>query len=248
VFGDGPLQANTLAQIRTFAAVFLAPELVAALVLRAFSAQASIEAGRLVFARGRRRVELALNDIAAVEPWRLPLPGFGAALRLRTGERWRHGLAGVDGAALAAAFAAAGGPAAPAMPARRLGAYAQATRVGTRSRWHRPWAKFGLLPLALALPAFRLHQHIAYGGTLGEYFSYGLAAYLKAFALWWAAWAIGVLLCAAVLRAAIEAAAMSAAVVAPARAATVRRWLERLGLAALYVGLPGWLALRLAGG
>ncbi len=257
-FGDGPLQANTLAQIRSFAAVFLAPEAAAALLLRAFAAQASIEAGRLVFARGRRRIELALHDIAAVEPWRVPLPTFGAALRLRTGTRWRYGLAGVHGGAmtttLATALAAAHGPApaaaapAPTAAARGLDTYAQALPALAGSRWQRPWAKFGLLPLVLALPAFRLHQHIAYGGTLGEYLSYGLAAYLKAFALWWAAWAIGVVLCAAVLRAAIEAGALLAAALHPARATAIRRGLERLGLATLYIGLPAWLLLRLAGG
>jgi apolipoprotein N-acyltransferase len=256
-FGDGPLQANTLAQIRTFAAVFLAPEAAALLLLRAFAAQASVEAGRLVFARGRRRIELALHDIAAVEPWRVPLPGFGAALRLRTGVRWRHGVAGVDGGALAAALDAAHGPTksvAPPAPvasaaaARWLDAYARAVPAVVRSRWQRPWAKFGLLPLVLAIPAFRLHQHIAYGGTLGEYLSYGPAAYLKAFALWWAAWAIGVVLCAAVLRAAIEAGTLLAAALDPGRAAAIRRGLERLGLATLYIGLPAWLLLRLAGG
>jgi apolipoprotein N-acyltransferase len=97
----------------------------------------------------------------------------------------------------------------------------------------------------LALPAFRLHQHIAYGGTLGEYLSFGLAAYVKGFALWWAAWAIGVLACAAVLRTATEAGTLLAVVARPARAGEVRRWLEQGALVALYLGLPVWLLLQL---
>ncbi len=111
-----------------------------------------------------------------------------------------------------------------------------------------PVVKFGLFPLLLAYPAFRLHQHIAYGATFGEYLTFGLKAYLTAFALWWAAWAIGVVLCAAAIRAAIEAGAFAGVVTAPARATQARRTLERLGLAALYLGLPPWMAMRLLNG
>jgi apolipoprotein N-acyltransferase len=115
-----------------------------------------------------------------------------------------------------------------------------------RGRLDRPLAKFVLFPLALAVPAFRLHQHIAYGSAFGEYFSFGLAAYLTTFALWWAAWAIAVVLCAAALRAAIEAGTLAGVILRPAHAVDARRLLERLGLAALYLGLPAWLLLRVA--
>ena len=122
--------------------------------------------------------------------------------------------------------------------------YAHARLAIRRGRLHHPLAKFALFPLVLAIPAFRLHQHIAYGSAFGEYYTYGLAAYLTTFALWWAAWAIGVVLFAATLRAAIEAGTLMAALLRPAQAIGVRRWLERLGLAALYLGLPAWLLLR----
>jgi apolipoprotein N-acyltransferase len=104
-----------------------------------------------------------------------------------------------------------------------------------------------VFPLLLALPAFRLHQHIAYGSAFGEYYSYGLQAYVTTFALWWAAWAIGVVLCAAALRAAIEIGTQVIVFARPAQAVEARRWLERLGLAALYLGLPALLVLRLFG-
>jgi apolipoprotein N-acyltransferase len=111
-------------------------------------------------------------------------------------------------------------------------------------RLDHPLAKFVVLPFVLAIPAFRLHQHIAFGSTFGEYYTFGLAAYLMAFALWWAAWAIGVVLCAAVLRAAIETGTLVAVLLRPGQAIGARRWLERLGLATLYLGLPAWLLLR----
>lgn len=243
LLGDGALQANLIAQMRTIAALFLVPEAAAWCVLLAFAARASIDHGALVLTHGARRLELALRDIAAVEPWRVPLPGPGASLRLASGERWRYGLVHADPAALARALAAGGAPAQQSTPSPST-TYAQARAATRRGRLDHPIAKFVLLPLALAIPAFRLHQHIAHGSAFGEYYTFGLTAYLTSFALWWAAWAIGVLLCAAALRAAIEAGTLVAVLLRPAQARSARHGLERLGLAALYLGLPAWLLLR----
>ncbi|TFV92662.1 apolipoprotein N-acyltransferase, partial [Oxalobacteraceae bacterium OM1] len=111
-----------------------------------------------------------------------------------------------------------------------------------------PLTKFVLFPVVLAIPAFHLHQHITFGSGLGEYYAFGLKAYLSAFALWWASWAIAVMLSAAALRAAIEAGTLLTVLVRPLQATEVRRWLERLALAALYLGLPVWLIWRVYGG
>ncbi|HEX2543720.1 MAG TPA: apolipoprotein N-acyltransferase, partial [Ramlibacter sp.] len=238
VLGDSALQAKPLAQIRTFTLLVLAPELAAWLLLRAFRARMAIADGRLVFARGRQRLQVALDDIAAVQPWRLPLPSLGAFLRLKAGGRWSFGIALQDPLALARALNA------PVDATRWTPWLAARAAVPSRRLAH-PVAKFVLLPLLLAIPAFRLHQHIAYGGAFGEFHTFGLAAYLRAFALWWAGWAIGVALCAAVLRAVIEAASVIATLAQPTSAVAVRRWLEIAGLAALYAGLPAWLLLRL---
>jgi apolipoprotein N-acyltransferase len=116
-----------------------------------------------------------------------------------------------------------------------------------RGRLDHPLVKFALLPLALAIPAFHLHQHIAYGSAFGEYYSYGLKAYLSAFALWWAAWSIGVVLSAALLRAAIEIGTLLTALLRPGQTIVIRRWLERIAHTALYLGLPAWLLLKVYG-
>ncbi len=105
--------------------------------------------------------------------------------------------------------------------------------------------KFLLLPLLLALPAFLLHQHIAYGSWLGEWHSFGPLAYARALGLWWAAWGVGVLVCAALLRVAIELGVALAARLRADWRLPVRQHLERAALALLYLGLPGWLALRM---
>ena len=247
LLGDARLQSNTLAQLRLFAGLFLVPEAAAWCVLRAFAARASVVDGLLVLASGSRRLELRLSDIASVEPWRVPIPGPGLSLTLISGQRWRHGLALARPDALARALTPARDASARVAAASTAARYAHVAQALRRSRLDHPLVKFGLLPLLLAIPAFRLHQHIAYGGTFGEYLTFGWKAYLATFALWWAAWTVGVVLCAAALRTAIEAGALAGVVLAPARALDARLVLERLGLAALYLGLPAWLLARMVG-
>ncbi|NRR29358.1 apolipoprotein N-acyltransferase [Oxalobacteraceae bacterium] len=244
---DEALRTNTLAQIRYFAIFFLAPEAASWCVLLFFSAQASIADGKLRLTRGARRLELALNDIAAIHLWRLPIPGPGLRVRLTSGQRWRYGVAVSNPNALAAAMAAAGGPPVRERKRAMMQNYVQAKLAIRRSRLDHPLAKYLLLPLALALPAFHLYQHIAYGSALGEYYSFGLKAYLTAFALWWAAWSIGVVLCEALVRAAIEAGTLLAALLRPMQAADIRHRLERIGHAGLYLGLPAWLLFKIYG-
>jgi apolipoprotein N-acyltransferase len=233
-----PLRSNTLAQLRLFALLFVVPEAMAWCVLMAFGARASVAEEMLVLARGTQQLQLPLRDVAAVQPWSLPLPGPGVALRLASGQDWRYGLALADPQAFARALAEQGGPAPGTAPL---------WWQRPRGRLDAPLAKFVLLPLALAIPAFHLHQQIAYGSAFGEYYSFGLGAYLAAFGLWWAAWTIGVVLGAAALRAVIEAGTLLAAVWRPRDAAGIRLGLERLGHFALYLALPGWLAVRALG-
>jgi len=243
LFGD-TLRGNTLAQIRIFAGLFLVPEIASWCVLYAFAARASMENGKLVLERGVRRLELAVRDIAAIRPWRLPVPGPGATVQLASGERWRYGLAIAQPAALARTLL----PASRAsMQAAEL-TYAKVRAAVGRGRLDHPVAKFVLFPTLLAIPAFRLHQHIAFGSSFGEYDLFGLKAYLIAFSLWWAAWAMGVVLSAAALRAAVEAGTLLAVFLRPVQATQARRWLERFSLAALYIGPPSWLLLHVYGG
>ncbi|HET7792430.1 MAG TPA: apolipoprotein N-acyltransferase [Rhizobacter sp.] len=245
LLGDGSLPTNTLAQIRLFAALFLAPELAAWLVLRAFAARAALEQGALVLTRGPQRIELALRDMVAIEPWRLPVPDAGVSLRLASGQR--HGLLHANPAALARVLVSAGA-AVQAPVTTRSGLYAQVRGAVRRGWLDHLLVKFVLLPLVLAIPAFRLHQHVTFGSSFGEYEAFGLAAYLSAFALWWAAWIFGVALTASAVRAAVETGTLASVWLRPSRAVDVRRGLERLGLAALYLGMPAWLLVRVYAG
>lgn len=239
---DEALRSQTLQQLRLFGALVIAPEAAAACVLAAFRARVHIEAGELVFQRAGQRLALPLQDLAALRPWRLPLPGPGTTPALRSGGSWRYGVALRQPGALARAVSEIGGPA-----AAPVGAFDAAREAQRPGRPGHPLVKFGLLPLVLALPAFHLHQHIAYGSAVGEWLSFGAQAYALAFGLWWASWVIGVLLAAAALRLGIEAVAVVGAWWRPMAALALRRGLEAAALVLLYVGLPAWLLLRVSG-
>jgi apolipoprotein N-acyltransferase len=244
---DG-LQVNSLAQLQIFLGATLAPAIAAWAIQRAFAARARVEAGMLVLQQRHRRIEVPVNRIAAAQPWRLPLPGTGVDLVLAPGARFTHGIAVADIHALLHAMADAGSPVhLSGAASKRRADYATARALATWPRLDHPLVKFVLFPLLPALPAFRLHQHIAFGGTFGEYYTYGLAAWLTGLLVWWAAWSIGLMLFAAVLRFVVEAGHL-AVLRWPARARAVRRTLAALGRVAFYIGLPVWFVVRLLGG
>lgn len=243
VFGD-TLRGNSLAQIRVFAGGFLAPEVAAWCVLLAYSARLTVENGMLVLVRGRQRMEIAINNISALRPWRLPLPGPGLSLHLNNDAHTRYQLAATYPLALAQMLEAAGAPPPSAEVPTRAERYAWVRYGSAIGRLDRAWVKFLLFPVLLALPAFHLHQNIAYGGGFGEFYTFGIKAYGITFAIWWATWSIGVILSAAALRTLIEMGTVMTLLVAPLQTASIRAHLERIGLAALYLGLPGWLAFN----
>jgi apolipoprotein N-acyltransferase len=104
--------------------------------------------------------------------------------------------------------------------------------------------KFPVFALVPTLPLFRVHQLIAYGGVLGEYYQYGLEAYLLGFAIYWATLTIYLMLYAAALRAPVELLAMAVTALAPERASGARRVLERTAAILYYGGVPAMTALR----
>lgn len=244
---DDSLRSNTLAQLRLFGMLFLLPETSARLILRAFAAQASIVDGQLRLQSGPRELVLPLSEISAVRLWWLPIPGPGLTLELSSGKKWRYGLALRNPVDLAQAL----GPALPAATAAWcksiLTLFTRARESIRHGRLEHPAVKFLLFPLLLALPAFRLHQHIAYGSSFGEYYSFGLKAYLSTLCLWWATWAIGVATSAALLRMGMEALSFIATLLRPQHAGDSRYLIERMGLVALYLGMPVWLVVRLTG-
>lgn len=239
------LQVNSLAQIARFGYAVLAPALAAWAIQRAFAARAHIAAGMLVLEQSAQRIEIALHEITQLRVWRLPLPRSGVDLQLASGRHWTHSIALADPQALRQALIVAGSPVHWADHRdESIAAYA-ANRAASAQHWlDHPLIKFMLMPLLLALPAFRLHQHIAFGGTFGEYYTYGLRAWLSGLAIWWVAWSIGLMLFAAGLRIIIETGSLAAALTQSTQARTVRLALEAIGKLVFYLGLPVWLVVR----
>jgi len=244
LFSEHP-PTNPLRQMRLFGAFFVVPEVLAWCIARAFAAKMSVADGALILEQKSRRTEIPTSAIVGVEPWPVPLPRAGVDLRLKSGRRFAHGVAVRDCGALVEALVAEGasGDLRDGL-ARPVAAYTQARLASPAGFFEHPLLKFVLYSLVPALPAFRLHQFITYGGTFGEYYTFGLQAYLIGLGLWWVSWAIGLVVLAAVMRAAIEIVAMLAALVVPAYAGGVRRVLEWSQRILYYVGIPVWLALR----
>jgi apolipoprotein N-acyltransferase len=244
---DG-LQVNSRAQLKIFLCVTLLPMAVAWTIQRAFAARVRVEAGLLVLQQRHQRIEVPVDRIVTARVWRIPLPRTGMDLVLASGARFAHGIAVADIHAFLRALTAAGSPVRLAdAAATRSADYATARALATWPRLDHPLVKFVLFPLLLALPAFRLHQHIAFGGTFGEYYTYGLVAWLTGLLVWWAAWSIGLMLFAAALRIIVETTHLSL-LPWPAHARTARSTLTTLSRVIFYLGFPAWLAVRLLAG
>jgi apolipoprotein N-acyltransferase len=242
---DPPLELPQLLDLLLSFA--LLPALAAFAIGRALRGEASVEGGDLVLRRRGLRVEVPLASIAGIEPWRVPLPRPGFALRLRSGARLRWALASPDPGALLRALAEAGVPAAGEASSHPSLVYA-AARVGAAGRfWQQPLVKFVLFALVPAGVGFYAHQHIAYGGLLGEYYLMGLRAYLRTAAVYWLHSAVLLLLYGSACRALVEALSLAAACRAPARARSLRRVAEGGAAALYYASVPALLALRFLG-
>lgn len=239
-------RTQTLLQIRLFVGLVVVPEVAAWLLLRAFQAKLDIQNGHLILTQGARQQALALDTLTHARLWRMPIPGAGLHLQggVAPGTTWSIAMREPQG--LIRALSAYGLHLdTPTPTGRNWFTYVQA-RTAMPRRWlDRAWLKFGVLPLAMSLPAFRMHQYIAYGSGVGEWQTFGAKAYFTTLLIWWAAWTIGVMLCAAGVRAAIETGTVFSLLIRPRAAASARLWLERAGLAVLYLGLPVWLLTRM---
>ena len=240
------LQANSLDQLRLFACTVAAPLLANWAIQRAFAARLQVTPARLVLDQPHQRVEIPLASLETLRPWRLPWPHSGLDLRLASGRRWPQGIRIDDPAMLQRALAERGSPVRWSDRADGdIAVYAE-HRARYRHRWLDHAAlKFILFPLLPALPAFRLHQVIAYGGPFGELYTYGFTAWLGGLLIWWAAWSLGLMLYAAVLRVLGEAVNLLAIGLASPALPLIRRSTEWVCRAAFYLGAPAWLLLRL---
>jgi hypothetical protein len=221
------------------------PGVAAWFIGRGFAAQIEAPADGLVIRRPGWQLEVPWPAITEIIPWVIPLPGLGLAFRLGSGRRLPCVVAVDDPGLLLAELAERGGVrAARAAAAHPSVVYGRARAAMQRRRWYHWVGRFPLFALLPTGVLFNAHQHIAYGGTFGQYYLVGLAAYLRTFGVYWATVTIYVVLYAAVLRAVAEALALIAAWAAPRFAAPVRHAVETASQILYYVGVPLLLALR----
>jgi hypothetical protein len=201
---------------------------------------------RLVLQLRNVRFEIPLESVTGLEPWKLPLPGSGLTLRMKSGRRFEYHLQVAAPASLLTALGASLPAAAVAAehPGSRLG---QARHDWRRRLWDTPAIKFGLFPLLPTSIMFRAHQYITFGGPFGEYDVFGLAAYLKTFALYWVSFTTGLLLYAGFWRILAELLAFALTWLVPSGARGIRLAAEWLCRLAYYVAFPALLAWRFLG-
>ncbi|MFT3775999.1 MAG: hypothetical protein QM820_62440 [Minicystis sp.] len=209
-------------------------------------AAATIEIGttHLVLATRSARFEIPIASISAVEPWAIPLPGAGIALRMTSGRRFRMGIAIDDPDPLLGALAEII-PAARGLRDRRVIALARARHRRGARRWFFWAGKYVAFPLTLTVVVFRLHQMIMYGGPFGEAHLHGWGAYLLSFAFFWAWNTAELTIYAAVIRLLAEAAAFALTLAIPTRAGGIRRAVEILTLLAYFGLIPAYVLVRL---
>lgn len=220
------------------------PWVAVALIRRLLSATLEIRPTLLVLTLRRARFEIPLASVAAIRPWWLPAPGPGLTLKMSSGRRFRYRLQLADPGALISAI----GPALPSAASTLSHpsiAYARARHLLVRRRWYFWLVKYGVLPLALTVILFRLHQYIVFGGPFGQYRLFGLTAYLKSFLTFWAGTAGGLVVYAGLVRLLAEVVALALTAALPSRALIVRRSVE-IFCQLVYFGLvPAYVVARL---
>ncbi|NMO19557.1 hypothetical protein, partial [Pyxidicoccus fallax] len=222
------------------------PLALAALLRWSARATVDVEATRLVLTlRSGARMEIPHDAVEAVRPWRLPLPGPGLSLRMKSGRVFAHGLELEDAVPLLEALGRHG--TLGAAQSHPLVRYGQARHALWRRRWYHVVARLIVYPMLPAGILFQLHQRIAFGGVLGEWQSYGLGAWLRSFERVYTQVFLNFLLCACFIRLWVEALSLVGAWLMPSRARGVRRGAEWLGRLAYYVGLMVLLGARLLG-
>jgi apolipoprotein N-acyltransferase len=240
--GAGPL--NPLSLLRIASAGCVVPALAALLLRRLFSAALGVENESLVIRERHQTVEVPIRELESLEPWFLPVPAPGVNLRLSGGKRWRDGVEIAAPSRLIEALSGTGLPSLNQLRWHPSVVFAEAKQAFHRRSVGRWIAKFPLFALVPTLPLFRVHQVIAYGGAFGEYYQYGLKAYVSGFAVYWATLTVYLMVYGAILRAFVEALSFVSAHLTPAYASEVRRWSERAGAAFFFLGVPVLVILR----
>jgi hypothetical protein len=223
----------------------ITPAVAAWIVARIGRATVEVTAAGLTLKRARVEFEFPASAIERVEPWRIPLPGPGFALRMRSGRLATYGIQALDPAALISALTQRAGVARDADGNEHpVVAWAHARAAGRPVPWTTLLGKFGIFALPVATILFNAHQHISYGGFWGQYYLEGALPYLRTAVIYLATVVAYLILYASALRAVAEIITFTTSHLAPTSVPGTRRIAERFCALAYYLGVPILLALR----
>jgi apolipoprotein N-acyltransferase len=241
-FAPEPIPSARL--LRAFWLLVLAPEAAVWILRYLFAATLSVDDDGIAAQLRTRRVEIPLSAVDAIVPWKLPMPAAGFWLRMRSGARFSDGFFVADAGGFLQALRESGASEVADRVSGHPSILFARSKYAAASRFDRPLYKYVLFALVPTVPLFRLRQLLAYGGTFGEYYDFGLKAYLLGFGIYWVLYGVYLLMYATLLRTVAEALSLGAAWAAPTYASGVRRACE-IGQRALYFGgVPIVLILR----
>lgn len=216
----------------------LLPIALALLVDWSVSGTLTVGAEALTLALRRERIDIPVASVTCVRPLVLPWPMPGLVLELKSGRRFERILGTRESLPLFTALAAH-----LAHDSSAMLDFADA--LPRRRRWLMPVLKLGVLPLAMSLVIFRLHQMVVYGGPFGQYHAFGLGPYLTSFFVRWLGIAGTFFVLYGVLELLTEAVIYGLTWLRPLRARGIRRAAEVVSSILYFGGIPGYVAFRL---
>ncbi|WP_375765326.1 hypothetical protein NR798_26810 [Archangium gephyra] len=196
----------------------------------------SVEPSRFVLQRRGDRFEIPATSVESARVWRLPMPGAGVSLRMKSGRGFQYGLRVADPLPVLEAMGKEAH--------HPLTAFAHARATVIRRRWSHVALKFVLFPLVPTVIMFQLNQRITYGGPFAQYRMYGLGPYLQSFFTYWIYFTALLVLFASLWRVLSELVAFAAAWISPGRARGVRRFVEVASAVLYYGGFCSLVAWR----
>jgi len=230
--------------LRAFWLLVLAPETAVWILRYLLAATLSVADDGIAVQQRSRRVEIPLSAIDAIVPWQLPLPAAGFWLRMRSGARFSDGFFVPNLGGLLRLLRASGASDVVGNVKRHPSVLYAQSKYDAASRFDRPVYKYILFALVPTVPLFRLRQILTYGGVFGEYYTFGLKAYLLGFGVFWVLYGVYLLMYAALLRTVTEGVALGVAWAIPSYAAAVRRACEVAQRVLYFGGVPIVLILR----
>ncbi|WP_233166204.1 hypothetical protein [Archangium sp. Cb G35] len=196
----------------------------------------SIEPSQFVLERRGDRFEIPVASVESARVWRLPLPGAGLSLRMKSGRGFQYELQVADPLPVLDTMGKEAD--------HPLTAFAHARATVMRQRWYYLALKFVLFPLVPGIIMFQLNQRITFGGPFAQYRMYGLWPYLQSFFTYWAYFTALLVLFASIWRVLAELVAFAGAWFSPRQAGGVRRFVEVANTVLYYGGFCSLVAWK----